>query len=126
MRNRKSTRKSNGYVGYPTESQLKAQAWKELKAKYGITSTRGMVLHHIDPTLKTRDPVRYSQWNVKDLIPMPKAQHRSLHMRIEAKGRTRTETHNKRISETLKERNLRGKAILITMPAQAYVFKTLA
>lgn len=98
MRNRKSTRKSNGYVGCPTESQLKAQAWKELKAIYGITSTSGMVLHHIDPTLKTRDPERYSQWNVKDLIPMPKAQHRSLHMKIEAKGRVHSKDHNTRIS----------------------------
>ena len=43
-----------------TIRQRKARAWRELKEIYSISSTRGLVLHHIDPTLKARDPERYN------------------------------------------------------------------
>ena len=43
-----------------TIRQRKARAWRELKEIYSISSTRGLVLHHIDPTLKARDPDRYN------------------------------------------------------------------
>lgn len=43
-----------------TIRQRKARAWREIKEIYSISSTHGLVLHHIDPTLKTRDPERYN------------------------------------------------------------------
>ena len=109
-----------------TISQRKARAWRELKEIYSISSTQGLVLHHIDPTLKSRDPERYNQWNARDLMPMTKQQHRSFHMKLEARRLTRTRQHNAKISQTLREHNIKGKAILATISTQAYVFNTLA
>lgn len=40
----------------------------------------GMVLHHIDPSLKLRDPQRYRNWNVEDLVPVTVQQHMRIHM----------------------------------------------
>lgn len=40
----------------------------------------GMVLHHTDPTLKLRDPERYKNWNIEDLVPLSVGQHMRLHM----------------------------------------------
>ena len=40
----------------------------------------GMVLHHMDPTLKLRDPERYKNWNVEDLVPITVQQHMRIHM----------------------------------------------
>lgn len=54
----------------------------------------GMVLHHLDTTLKRRDPVRYHEWRVEDLRPMSIASHNSLHMALRIpKGRTKTKEH---------------------------------
>lgn len=54
----------------------------------------GMVLHHIDPTLKHRDPERYHEWRVEDLRPMSTASHNSLHMRLRSpKGRRKSAYH---------------------------------
>lgn len=40
----------------------------------------GMVLHHVDPTMKLRDPQRYKNWNIDDLVPLTVPQHMRLHM----------------------------------------------
>lgn len=40
----------------------------------------GMVLHHVDPTLKLRDPERYRNWNIDDLVPLTVPQHMRIHM----------------------------------------------
>lgn len=40
----------------------------------------GMVLHHIDPSLKLRDLQRYKNWNVEDLVPVTVQQHMRIHM----------------------------------------------
>ena len=40
----------------------------------------GMVLHHSDPSLKLRDPERYKNWNVEDLVPLTVGQHMRIHM----------------------------------------------
>lgn len=54
----------------------------------------GMVLHHLDTTLKRRDPVRYHEWRVEDLRPLTVPQHAGLHMaRRNPKGSTKTKEH---------------------------------
>lgn len=40
----------------------------------------GMVLHHVDPTLKLRDPGRYHEWKIDDLVPLTVQQHMRIHM----------------------------------------------
>ncbi len=40
---------------------------------------KGYVLHHKDETLKKNNPKRYNQWNIEDLVMIPKAEHLSLH-----------------------------------------------
>lgn len=40
----------------------------------------GMVLHHVDSSLKLRDPGRYKNWNVDDLVPLTVPQHMRIHM----------------------------------------------
>ena len=51
----------------------------------------GMVLHHTDPSLKLRDPERYREWNIDDLVPLTIAQHMRIHMAMRnPKGVKRT------------------------------------
>lgn len=40
----------------------------------------GMVLHHVDTSLKLRDPQRYKNWNIDDLVPLTVQQHMRIHM----------------------------------------------
>lgn len=42
----------------------------------------GMVLHHMDPTLKYTDPGRYHEWRIGDVVPMTVEQHLRLHMSL--------------------------------------------
>lgn len=44
--------------------------------------TEKWVLHHIDPSLKTRDPIRYNEWRIEDLVPMTNSAHITLHNSI--------------------------------------------
>lgn len=54
----------------------------------------GMSLHHIDTTLKHRDPDRYHAWLVDDVRPMTNREHRSLHMRMQnPKGGKKSAEH---------------------------------
>ena len=39
----------------------------------------GYVLHHIDQTLKFRDPDRYSAWMVEDLMILSRSEHTRIH-----------------------------------------------
>lgn len=39
------------------------------------------VLHHKDLALKKRDPERYAEWRVEDLVPMTRAEHNKVHRR---------------------------------------------
>lgn len=56
----------------------RAWSWFE---KHGFKDHRGLVLHHIDTTMKSRDPKRYSEWRPEDLQVMTVQEHRALHMR---------------------------------------------
>jgi len=82
---------------------------------------KGWCLHHADETLRDKDPERYIQWRIEDLVPMSKAEHTSLHQKgnqnrlgipcsEEAKakislantGRKHTEEAKKKMSEAQK------------------------
>lgn len=62
------------------------------------------VLHHVDPTLKTRDPKRYNEWRPEDLVVMTRAQHTRLHHigNKHCKGKKLSEEHKKKLSEANK------------------------
>lgn len=49
--------------------------WPELNGK----NEPGYVLHHKDPTLKYRDPVRYAEWRPEDLEPLTVEEHHRIH-----------------------------------------------
>ena len=78
---------------------------------------KGWVVHHKDINMKENDIDRYIQWNVEDLVPMTRAQHRALHNHYQDMSGDKNprygvnlsdETKNK-ISETLKKNgNLKG------------------
>lgn len=62
---------------------------------FGLTpNDYNLVLHHIDPTLKKRNPERYHEWRPEDLIVMTTEEHSSLHH----KGKKYTEETRKKIS----------------------------
>ena len=56
------------------------------------------VLHHKDPELRDKDPVRYNEWRIEDLVPMLKSEHTSMHQ----KGRHLSEETKAKISAKLK------------------------
>lgn len=52
------------------------------------------VLHHIDPSLRTRDPKRYHEWRIEDVVPLTVEQHLSLHMKLRnPKGSRKSKKH---------------------------------
>ena len=55
-------------------------------------------LHHKDPTLRTKDPERYNEWRVEDLVPMLKSEHTRLHNI----GRKKTPEECERQSQRMK------------------------
>lgn len=74
-------------------SKAKKLAWNFFEQN-GFKNHVGMVLHHKDITLKSKDPARYNQWLVEDLMPMSKVEHRRLHMTLEnPKGTKFTDSH---------------------------------
>lgn len=50
-------------------------------------------LHHKDTQLKYKDPFRYNEWRVEDLVPMLKSEHTSMH----SVGRHHTEETKQKI-----------------------------
>lgn len=108
-----------------SEAQCKINAWIYY-ISLGYTKTSKSVLHHIDPSLKQRDPARYHQWLICDVVPMTIQEHRSLHMRLEQASRTRTREHNQHISQSLSNTQTRGKRIqVIRKSIDVRVFDTM-
>lgn len=72
------------------------------------------MLHHVDTTMKKRDPERYAQFRLSDVVPMLRRQHISLHN----KGRKHTRRHNARIAESMTSKTgakrFKGRCIVIT------------
>ncbi len=62
-----------------SKSAKHERAWKHFWPEGNGAAKPGYVLHHIDPTLKFRDPARYSQWNINDLMMVDSSLHGNLH-----------------------------------------------
>lgn len=43
-------------------------------------------LHHIDPTMKYFDILRYAEWNLSDVVPMTTSDHLKLHRDFEKRN----------------------------------------
>lgn len=76
-----------------TEKELKAFSYKNHKKsclhfwpELNGNVLKGWVLHHKDPTLKYKDPIRYAEWRIEDIEPLTRSIHNSLHLI----GNTRT------------------------------------
>ena len=59
------------------ERRAKSAAWHYFG--YKKRNHKGLVLHHVDPTLKYNDPQRYHEWLPEDLVVMDKGEHTRLH-----------------------------------------------
>ena len=106
------------------------KAWEYFERK-GYAKHDGMVLHHLDVNMKSQDPERYDQWLPEDLVPMSKNHHRALLMKLQNKKGTKrnSKEHNKKISESMRNSDIRNKKIVISRPAQEAVqmeFNSLA
>ena len=44
-------------------------------------------LHHIDPTMKYFDILKYAEWNLSDVIPMPTSEHQKLHQDLKRRNK---------------------------------------
>ena len=83
----------NKTISKTIERKNHKKAWAYFEA-HGYANHYKMVLHHVDPNMKTRDPERYARWNPEDLIPMSMQDHRRLHMAVQnAKGTKFTDDH---------------------------------
>lgn len=71
------------------------------------TNLKKFVLHHIDVNMKTRNPKRYNEWRITDLVPMTIQDHCSLHMTLRHKNHQmkRTSEWSKRLSKAMQEHN---------------------
>lgn len=95
----------------------------------------GMVLHHTDPSLKLRDPERYRNWNVEDLVPVTVQQHMRIHMGMKnPRGTKKTAAHVRAMVEGHKKErracNILLHRVLLDENGnegiEAYVFPTCA
>lgn len=96
-------------------NQDKAKA----RAYFGITGQRNMVLHHIDPTLKHRDPKRYNKWFIEDLQPMTNSEHRKLHNALSGNPMDFEENRQK-ISKAMEKWKQIPRGTCSTMPEEDY------
>ena len=69
--------------------------WRAARKHFGVENNPEVVLHHKDPTLKTRDPERYLEWRIEDLEVMRSSDHTKLH----ATGRIVSDETKAKISE---------------------------
>ena len=93
-----------------TSNHLRAWKWFE---EHGYKQHKGLVLHHVDTTMKSRDPERYNEWRPEDLQVMTVQEHRRLHMKKQTKGVKHTKQHNKNISQSIQKgiASRRGKLV---------------
>lgn len=69
---------------------------REKARKYfGLTPGDGLILHHVDITLRYTNRKKYDEWNPEDLIVVTKAEHNRIH----SKGIKLTEEHKKKIAK---------------------------
>lgn len=69
--------------------------YRTLIASCGVdVDSQRWCLHHVDATMRHRDPARYHEWRIEDVVPLTVPQHSGLHMRLRnPKGRTKTKAH---------------------------------
>lgn len=83
-------------------------AYRKKAADY-YNLPKGWVLHHKDESLKYKDPERYHQWRIEDLVPMSKSDHRKIHSKGD-KNVNYGKHLSKETKEKLREANL-GKCL---------------
>lgn len=69
-------------------------AWSYFWPEGNGNAKSGYVLHHKDPSWKTKDPDRYAQWNVEDLVMLTISDHVKLH----ELGKMKTDEHKLNLS----------------------------
>ena len=52
------------------------------KARDYFNLPKGWVLHHKDVELFKKDPERYAEWRIKDLVPMTISEHVGYHAKL--------------------------------------------
>lgn len=60
-------------------ARLHNKNWERAREYFGIAGDENMVLHHVDQTLRKRDPERYLEWRPEDLVAIEKGEHTRIH-----------------------------------------------
>lgn len=74
------------------------RAWKEFYPEGNGKAKHGHVLHHKDPSWKTEDPVRYSEWRHDDLEMLTISEHVAVHTKLQGGP-----NKDKKLSQSWKE-----------------------
>ena len=70
--------------------------------------SKNWCLHHKDKTLRMRDPKRYYEWRIEDLVPLTSSQHAKLHKLGEI-GAKYCQTEEARLKRANSNKHKRGK-----------------
>ena len=100
---------SNSMSAISMRNKRKAYKYFESIGLLPINRTRNeYVLHHKDITLKAKNPERYIEWNIEDLVVMPRSEHSRLHQtgNLYNSGHKRTEATKKLISTNRMGKNI--------------------
>lgn len=63
----------------------KKKAWMYFYPEGNGNPKKSYCLHHKDPTLKYRDPIRYAEWRIEDLEMLGFSEHSRLHCLLRSK-----------------------------------------
>lgn len=66
----------------PKEAHM--NAWKHFYPQGNGTALNGHILHHIDYLMKYKNPKRYNQWRVEDLVMLTEVEHHRIHRKLES------------------------------------------
>lgn len=91
--------------------------WTTMPERMLEIASRGrIVLHHVDTTLKHKNPKRYAEWRPEDLVPLEKCEHISMH-----NSHPHSKAHNARISAGIRRAHEeRAGTIIIGISPEGY------
>ena len=73
---------NNGSLSVASDTQAidyHSLAWKHFYPEGNGSAKPGYVLHHVDPSLRHCNPIRYNEWRIEDLVMITSAEHARIH-----------------------------------------------
>jgi len=86
------------------EALCKEVAYRHYFPECNGRCRKGWVLHHKDVELKHKDPIRYAEWHIEDLVPMTRVEHTTFHStgNTNNRGKHISDEQKKKIISSLK------------------------